>query len=209
MTNGKLHTKTEPQRYWLDTPHLFFFTSSIILLSVLNFSGGAVEIRRPVILLAGSLFSLLNFGRNSSVSVITKIILLYTIEMFFNQLSGRFVHVGSFSVRLSLIALVPLVVSFICSRFGQSRDAPVDSNDLLKSWAFVFAAVSLHMLFLFILLKNIYGYGYDHNVSVLANMCLYFLVFVFTWGQLEQTNFRRITALIFVIVFIVIMVKGT
>jgi len=201
-------SRSNIQPHWLLIPQVLFFITAIVLLAVLSFSGNAVEIRRPVILLAGSVFALFNFGRNNSLSIIAKIILLYIIEMFFKQLSGRSVHIGSFSVHLSLTALVPLAVSFICSKACQKQPVTFDKSDLLKSWAFVFAIVSLHLLFLLILLKNIYGYGYDRNLSVLANMCLYFLVFIFTWGQLDKTSFRRVTALIYTLFFIVIMVRG-
>lgn len=202
MTWGKSLTKN-----LLFIPQVVFFMTAIVLLSALNLSGHAVEIKRPVILLAACLLALFSFKNNESFSVIAKIILLYIISMLFGQLSGRFVHIGSFSLHLSLIALLPLTVSFICS-LVRSQDRPFDSSDLFKSWVVVFAAIILHMLFLFILLKNIYGYGYDHNLPVLANMSLYFLVFIFIWGQLDKKGFRRIAALIFIAFFILIIARG-
>lgn len=208
MTSGELHTKTDDRSCRLDTPQLFLFTSSIIILSVLNFSHSSVEIKRPVVLLAASVFSLFNFEKSSKFSVITKIILLYIIEMFFNQLSGSFVHIRSLSINLSSVAMAPLAVSFICSRFRKSQLVSADTTDLFKSWAVVFAGIILHMLFLFLLLSNIYGYGCDHNFVVLANMCLYSLVFVFSWQQLENICLRRITAIVSVVFFVVTMVGG-
>ncbi len=195
------------QTYWLFIPQVLFFITAMVLLAALTFSNNVVEIKRPVILLAGSVFALFNFEGCNRYSVIIKIILLYIIEMLFNQLSGRLVHIGPFSVHLSLIALVPLAVSFICSRVGQSQPATLDTKNLLKSWAIVFAIVIVHMLLLFIPLKSIYGYGCEHNLSILANMCLYFLVFIFVWRQLDKTSFRRITALILTAFFVVIMVR--
>lgn len=208
MTDGKLHIKTETQRCWLDMPQLFFFTSAIILLSALNLFRSSVEIKRPAILLAASILALFNFEKSREISVIAKIILLYIIEMFFNQLSGRVFHIRSFSIHLSLIAMIPLAGSFVFSKFQKSKLSSLETNDLLKSWAVVFAVIVLHMLFLFLLLKKIYGYGYDHNFGVLANMCLYFLVFVFSWEQLKSICLRRIAAIVLTVFFIVIMVKG-
>ncbi len=208
MTSDELHTKPDDRRYWLDTPQLFLFTSSIILLSVLNFSHSSVEIKSPVVLLAASVFTLFNFEKSSRFSVITKTILLYIIEMFFNQLSGSFVHIRSLSINLSSVAMVPLAVSFICSRFRKSQLASADTTDLLKSWAVVFAGIILHMLFLILLLSSIYGYGCDHNFAVLANMCLYSLVFVFSWQQLENTCLRRITSIVSAVFFVVTMIRG-
>jgi len=208
MTCGELHIKTDDQRHRLSMPQLLLFTSAIMLLSVLNYSHGSVEIKKPVILLAASVFSLFNFEKSNRFSVIAKIILLYTIEMFFNQLSGRVFHIQSFSIHLSLTAMVPLAASFVLSKFQKSKLSSLKTNDLLKSWAIVFAVIVLHMLLLFLLLKQIYGYGYDHNFGVLANMCLYFLVFVFSWEQLESICLRRITAMVSTVFFIVIIVKG-
>ena len=203
MTGSKLLP-----RYRLYMPQLLFFTSTIILLLALNFSRNSVEIKRPAILLAGSILALFNFEKSSRFSVITKIILLYIIEMLFNQLSIRVFHIRSYSIHLSLIAMVPLAVSFLCFKFQKSQIITSDTNDLFKSWAAIFIVIALHMLFLLLLLSKIYGYGYDHNLGVLANMCLYFLVFVFSWEQLESICLRRITVMVLTIFFVVIMAKG-
>lgn len=208
MTVGKLHTKTDALKCRVYMPQLFFFTSAIILLSALNFPRSSVEIKRPVILLAAFFIALFNFKKSSRFSVISKIILLYIIEMFFNQLSGRFVHIGSFSIHLSLIVMAPMAVSFICFRLQRTQIVSVDTNNLFKSWAVVFTVIILHMLFLFLLLSNIYGYGCEHNFAVLANMCLYFLVFILSWEQLEDICLRRITAIVSAVFFVVIMVRG-
>ncbi len=184
------------------------FTSAIILLSILNLSGNSVEIKRPVILLIGSVFALFNSKKNDKLSIIAKIILLYIIEMFFDQLSRKLVHIGTFSIHLSLLTLIPMAVSFICSRFHQSPLAFIDTGNLHKSCITVFVVIFLHMLFLFLLLKNIYCYGYERDLGILANMCLYSLVLVFTWQQLNQTSFHKIAATIFTFFFIVIIVRG-
>jgi hypothetical protein len=208
MTCGELHIKTNDQRHRLIMPQLLLFTSAIMLLSVLNYSHGSVEIKRPVILLAASVFALIDFKKIKEFSVIAKIILLYIIEMFFNRMSGRVFHIQSFTIHLSLTAMLPLAVSFVFCKFQKLKALSIETNDLLKSWAVIFAIIVLHMLFLFPLLKNTYGYGYAHNFGVLANMCLYFLVFVFSWDQLKSIYFRRITAMVLTVLFLAIVVKG-
>ena len=208
MTGSELYTRTDIRRYWLYIPQFLFFTSAIVLLSVLNLSSNSVEIKRPAILLAGSVFALFNFKKYSRISFIAKMILLYIIEIFFNQLSGRVFHIQSFSVHLSLVAIVPLAISFMGYKFQKANVSSTERTDLLKSWAAIFIVIVLHMLFLFPLLRNIYGYGYEHNFAVFANMCLYFLVFVFSWEQLKNICLRRIAAIIFTIFFILVMVKG-
>lgn len=208
MTGSNRYAKSDIRRCWLYIPQLFFCTSAIILLSALNLSGYSIEIKRPGILLVASIFVLFNFEKSNRLSIVAKIILLYIIEMFFNQLSGRFFHIRSFSIHLSLFAIAPLMASFIYSIFSKPNFEIFTADKLAKSWMVVFAILVLHMVFLFILLKNIYGYGYDRTFAVFANMCLYFLVFIFIWKPLEQIKFRRITAIIFATFFVVIMIKG-
>ncbi len=209
MNAERQHIKTgENKEKWLGLTQLILFVSAIIVLSVLNLFYISVEIRRPIILMTASIFVLFNFKKIREILIVQKIVLLYIIEMFFSQLSGRFVHIRSVSIDMSLLAMAPLAVSFICSKFRKSQPISAEASDLLKSWGIVFAGMILHMLFLFLLLKNIYGYGYDHNFAVLANMCLYFLVFFFSWQQLEDIYLRSITAMVLVVFFIIIMANG-
>ena len=208
MTGNEGRTRTGIRWRWLYVLQLAFFVFAISSLSVWNFFCHSVEIKRPVILLAASIFALFSFEKGGRFSVIAKIVLIYIIEMFFNQLSGRLVHLRSLSIQLPLIVMAPLVFSFICFRFRESQHTSVDTNDLFKSWGVVFAGIILHLLFLFLLLSKIYGYGYDHNFAILANMCLYFLVFIVSWEPLENICLRRMTAVIFTVFFSIIMVRG-
>jgi hypothetical protein len=208
MTAAQLHIKTGAQRHWLDISGLFFFASAIILLSVLNFFHSLIEIKRPAILLTASIFALIRFKESKAFSILQKIILLYMIGMLFNQLSEGFVHIRSFSIHLSLIAMMPLAASFICFQFQKLKRSSIETNDLLTSWTVVFGIIILHMLFLFLLLKNIYGYGYERYFDVLANLCLYFLTFIFTWEQIDNIYIHRITAINFIVFFMLIMIKG-
>lgn len=207
MTHSELLMKTGIQRHWLKTPQLLFFAFVIILLSVSNFYISSIEIKRPAILLVCSLFTLFNFSDNR-LATISKITLLYIIEMFFNQISEKVFHVGTFSIHLSLMVLVPLAISFVLYKFKKTNTIFTATTDILLSWGIIFIVIILHMLFLFVLLKIIYGYGYDHNFAILANICLYFLVFIFSWQQLENIGLRRITSLIFTIFFLVKTIKG-
>jgi hypothetical protein len=185
---------------------LTLFVSAVFALSILSFFHPGIEIRRPAVFLAASLLALFKFKDSNSFSILQKIILLYMIGILFNQLDESFVRLRSFSIHLSLIAMIPLAISFICFKF-QNRLSATTSN-LLTSWAVVFAIIMLHLLFLFLPLKNIYGYGYEHYFDVLANLCLYFLVFIFAWEQLDNLYIHRFTAISFIVFFMLIMIKG-
>jgi hypothetical protein len=104
--------------------------------------------------------------------------------------------------------MAALAVSVMFCKFQKPNTCSAETADLLRSWAIVFAVIILHMLLLFVPLKDIYGFGYDHNFDVIANMCLYFLVFIFSWEQLENIRLRRITAMTSAVCFIVIIVRG-
>ena len=206
MTN-KLHIKTVIQKYLLSILQIGFFALTAVLAAIMNLFSSTIEIKRPAILLTGSIFSLLCFKANENLAVISKIILLYIIEMLFNQVAGRFIRIGSFSISLSMAAIVPLAISFICHKF-QETNLTFKTCDLFKGWTAACAMITLHMLLLYVLLRSIYGYGYNHNFATAANLCLYFLVFLFSQKQLEQTNIRMITATIFIIMFVIKIVRG-
>ena len=204
MTVCSLHTESNKQ--WLKITQFALFTSVLIALSVLSFAYGTVEIRRPLILLAASVFALFNFKKSSQCSLIQRIALLYIIEMLFAKLSQQFVHIGSFQISLALIILVPLSVAFVCNRLNKGKALTIETKDILKSWGAVFAIIVFHMLILFLLLKNFYGYGYEHSPNVLANMCLCFLVFLFSWRQLENLRLRQCVAAIITILVLAIAI---
>jgi len=187
---------------------LLFFTSAIITLSIMNIYHGTIEIKRPVILIAALLFAFLSHQKSCRLPVISKMIILYIIEMSFNQLTERYLRVQSISIRLSLIVIVPIAVSYVFFIFQNPRCLSLITNILFTSWSFVFAGIILQMLFLWMLLSSIYGYGYGHDYAVLANMCLYFLVFIFSWQQLENIYLNKIVGSVLAVFIIIMTVRG-
>ena len=85
--------------------------------------------------------------------------------MLFYQLSQQFVHVQSscinISVSLAFIVLIPLSVALIFRKLYAGKTFAAETNDILNSWGLVFVIMASHMLLLFLLLKNYYGYGYE------------------------------------------------
>ena len=133
--------------------------------------------------------------------------------MQFNQLSQQFIHIrvrhSNITVSLGLIALVPLGAAFLFGKLQAGKIVNKEATDLLRSWAGISAIIASHMLLLFLLLRNFYGYGYERNFGVLATMCLYFVVFIFSWEQLEDKHLHRITAIVSAAFFAaMILIKG-
>jgi hypothetical protein len=209
MTAEEQYIKTGgEEKHWLKITQLVLFVSAIVMLLALSFFYRTVAIGRPGILMAASIFAIFNFKNIKEISIVQKTALLYIVEMFFNQISGKFIHIQSFSISLSFVVLIPLAFSCMCQELRSTKTLPVEKNGMLMSWAVVFVIITVHMLILFFLLKGIYGYGYERDFNVLANMCLYFLVFVFLWNQLQGFCFRRMTAIVLTVFFIVIMIEG-
>ena len=191
---------------------LVIFLLAILMLVGMNISQTHIMIQRPFILLFGLAYVLFDCKKNRAFLVIEQVILLYMIEFLFKQLSERFFHFGVFSIQQSLLVMILLSISFMYTKIQRHRFTSTDSTEygyLLRSWGGIFGVILVHMLFLFTLLKSKYGYGYEYNISVLANMCMYFLVFIFTWEKLENVGLRRITAIILAVFLIVILARGS
>ncbi|MCX5637288.1 MAG: hypothetical protein NTX52_06300 [Planctomycetota bacterium] len=47
------------------------------------------------------------------------------------------------------------------------------------------------MALLRLALSRFYGYGYERDLSVLGNLCLYFLVFILLWESFKRPRFRQ------------------
>lgn len=176
---------------------------AILLLPVLTSLYSSGRIDQPAILLIGAGFVLIN-STNHQIRTIQKFILLYIALMFFNQLANSHILVNSFAINSALIALIPLALSYCLMQV--SPHAGLTSNkDVLRSWLTGFAVIIVHMLVLWLLFNRFYGFGYENNFAVLANLCLYFLGFVFLWNQLDAFYISRFIAIFFMVYFIVLI----
>jgi len=187
--------------------HLFF-AASIIASTVLCFFVSRIRVEKAFILLLGSVFVLFNVKKSQKIILLQKITLLYLIGVLFNQLSLQFTQISSgrtnITVPLSLIILVPLAVGFALKKIN--RPNLVDTDDLLAIWVVLFAVIILHIVILFLLLKRFYGYGFERNFAVLGGLFLYFLVFLFSWLQLENACMRQFMTLVLAILFTALII---
>ena len=193
--------------YWEVIAHLIFATA-IIVSNVLCFFMSRIRFENVFVLLLGSVFVLLNFKKSQKIVLLQKITLLYLIGVLFNELSLQFMQVPlgprSITVPLSLIILVPLTIGFALKKINRLN--LVDTYDLLPSWIVLFAVIIVHMAILFLLLKRFYGYGFEHNFAVFGGLCLYFLVFLFSWLQLENVRMRQFVTLVLAILFMALII---
>ncbi|MBC8482088.1 MAG: hypothetical protein H8D47_05425 [Planctomycetes bacterium] len=189
-----------------------FFLTGLVASAVLCLLYGNTEAKQPLVLIAACVFALIDFDKNPKLTLLQKIILVYLIELQFNITSQQFTQFGSGSssiiISLAFIALLPFAAAFAFGLPASNMSISDDFNQLLKGFGGVFLITSLHMIFLFLLLKSFYKYGYEHNSSVIANICLYFAVFIFCWIQLKTKITRRFTAAISTLFWIIIFAKG-
>ena len=191
-----------------------FSLMAVMVSSFATFFTRPVPIERPLILLLGLFLGLLNFKKLWSLVLLQKIILLYLICILFNQLSLQFVRIplgqASLTFPASFGALILLLAGFALIKAAQI-DSLIAARDrvLFPGWAACFGLIVLHMLLLILMLRKFYGYGYEHNLKVIKSLYLYFLVFLFSWRQLDSVRFRQIMAAVFAALYIcLIIVKG-
>ena len=173
-----------------------------------------IPIENPIILLLASLFILVPFKSKLSIKTLQKIIGFYLFAVLVNESSSQYfrnhflpldIDVSCSTVILSLCAM-----GFLVGRV-KSTGAPRSSERtyILYSWLLVMVIIVVHMILLSLMLKNFYGYGCERNLSVLGNLCLYFLLFIFLWEKLDKLRFRQGIGLILaVFYFALIVVKG-
>lgn len=197
--------------YWQLAGHLLF-VFALIAASVCCSYSRPVPIEKPLILLAGSIFASFNFKKLPNICLLQKITLLYLVGMLFNQLSQQFTQISlcqaSITIPISLIVLPLLAIGYVFRKINDTNTLIRHTNNLLSGWAVTFAVIIVHMIILSVFLKKFYGYGFEHNTGVLGSMCLYFLVFLFSWYQFENIRLRQITAAVLMILFLVLTVEN-
>lgn len=198
-------------RIWFRIAGYVCSLAGIIGVTVVCMLRGTVEIERPIVLLCGAVFILVNFRRSTSVSQLQKVVLLYLVSISFNLANLQFVKMDFGDIKLSfsstLLPLAFLGVGYLINRISNAkRDNSKNSVFFPRSILASFVLILIHMLVLFLLLKRFYGYGYEHDVAVLGSLALYVLVSVFCWTIFDNIRFRQILALIFVVFYLLQMI---
>jgi hypothetical protein len=159
-----------------------------------------IPVENAVILLAASLFMLAPLG-SERLKMLQKITGFYLVSVCLNELASRhfraFFLPAGMSVSYTAVVLLLCAIGCLVDRIyspGRLRD--LESRNILYGWLLVLAIAVVHILVLAPLLNKFYGYGYERDLSVLGNVCLYFLLFIFLWAKLGEIRFRQITGLV-------------
>ena len=181
----------------------FAFLLYVAVLSCLAlncYTHASIDIQHPLVLCIACLLAIPRFLNTPKIVILQKIILLYCLSILFNQAALRFFRlqwgVLHLEISYAFILLLPLMAQYLIKHSHLSQDNPSQVSSLNRCWALLVTLLCIHILLLFAILKSIYGYGYEHSPAVLASLCLYFLVYLFTWETLTYRWHTRITALI-------------
>jgi len=169
-------------------------------------------IQKPLILLAGSLIAIIPF-RNDNIITLQRIIIFYLFSIIVNQIISQYFSFTILSINISYSTIILLLctIGFLLGKINSitTETAQEDKNtNIISGWIITFAILIIHMIFLSIILKKVYGYGYEHNLLALGNICLYFLLFLTLWQKLKELRFRQVFSLVLNIFFIIYIVKN-
>lgn len=171
-----------------------------------------VLITYPVVLLIASLFTLVPFKSATSIKTLQKIIVFYLVSSIVNELSSQYFKIPflpfDMSMSCSTIVLSLCTVGYFVGKAisGQTDESMVGTG-ILCSWALAMTIIMGHMVLLSLLLSSFYGYGYERDLVVLGNLCLYFLLFILLWKRLDVRSFRQGMGLILTLFFSVVIVS--
>jgi len=189
---------------------IFLFFAALIVSMILMGTVPAIQIKRPWVLLVASLLGMLSIKRNSTF-LLQRIILAYFICMFLSQLAmEKFVIFGNdirFVIPKSLIPFLLYAACFVIHSMKVSIKVKLKRNfNWYLLWVLAISIILLHMIFLWIFLKSVYGFGYENNINTLNNVLLYCLCFIFTWDVIHdpvtcRLSFACISMLLSIIVF--------
>ncbi len=182
-------------------------TAVIITCHVNYCSTSMLTIEHPLILVFGSIFTIVPF-RSENFLILQKVIIFYLFAVLVNQTTDSYFTLSSLSIDASVS--YSAVTLFLCTT-GYLLDKlyPVGSksinrqNNILRAWSIAFIVIILHMAFLALLLHKFYGYGYGHNLYTIGNLVLYLLLFIVLWERLGSIRFRMCTGMTLMVFYLI------
>lgn len=176
------------------------------------YSKSPTRIERPALLALAALFVMPAF-KSELLILLQKLTAFYLLCVPVSELSGHYFEIPfsgiNIKVSYSIMILLPCATGYLIARISP-RDVSRagERGGLLSGWVLAFVFIAAHMIVLWAFLKMFYGYGYQHDLSVLGGLCQYLLLFVFLNERLSNLRFRRCVGLLLAICFAVIRMKA-
>ncbi len=170
---------------------------------------GSIPVENSVVLLVSSMFLVFRF-RRAEVVMVQRIIGLYLIGVFVNQLSLEYVSLSLFGCNLTIsYGLICGLIIFFGYLVNRPRNEVVkeqsSSVGIKSGLVLAFGIICGHMFVLWLLLNRYYGYGYERDAGVLGSLSLSIFLFVFLWRQLGELRFRQLIGMILTLSSIVVL----
>lgn len=215
MEQAVAHSEKRLGLRWVAGTLSFFFpVLAMVAACCISLLGErTVPIEKPPILVFAAVLMLIPF-RSESAGTLLRIVGLYMVGVVVNESSAvsfQIVYLlPGVSISWSTIILLLCAIGYLCGRMGSIEAEPkVDRTGLSHGWVVVLAVMILHMILLSAMLGRFYGYGYDRNLTVLGNLCLYFLLFITLCEKLGQVAFRQIMGFVFAVFYLAVTImKG-
>ncbi len=171
-----------------------------------------ISITNPAVLVLASLFVLAPFKSLTSTKVLQKIIAFYLVSVVVSELSSQYFKIPflpfDMSTSCSTIVLSLLAAGYFFGRANlHQRAESIAGTGILHGWVLALVVIVVHMVLLGLMLRRFYGYGYERDLAVLGNLCLYFLLFVFLWNRLGACRFRQAVGLILMLFYSCVILK--
>ena len=169
-----------------------------------------IPIETPAVLVLGAVFILAPF-KSEATTTLQKITAFYLISVPVNELSSQYhlLSLSSVDVNVSYSAAILLLCAMgylSAMKKPNSAVRNAGGSNIIHAWAFALVVIIVHMAMLSLILKEFYGFGYEHNLSVLGNLALFFLLFIVLWKNLDGLRFRQCVGLILTIFYLVVTV---
>jgi hypothetical protein len=131
----------------------------------------------------------------------------YLVSTVVSQLSSQYFPLSFLSVDISVsystvVLLLCAVGHFLGKVNSTDTHRGIGRANIIYGWVLALTIIVAHMVLLSLILNKFYGYGYERNLNVLGNLCLYFLLFIVLWEKLSSLLFRQGVGLILTVFYL-------
>jgi len=171
-----------------------------------------IPIAKPVVFVLAS-FSILVPFKSTSANTLQKVVVFYLVGVLVNELVPQYFPTPlpfmRINVSYSTVVLFLCAIGYFAGRVNSTNTMQsTDRTNILRGWILALAILIIHMAALGFALYKFYGYGYERNLSVVGNLCLYFLLFLLLWDKLDKLRFRQCLGLILGVYYLTVTVAN-
>jgi uncharacterized membrane protein len=137
--------------------------------------------------------------------------LFYLVSVPVNELSSQYFQISFLPVNIrasySTVVLLLCSIGYLVGRVNSTNRLKSDRRtNILYGWVLALVIIIIHMVLLTLILSRFYDFGYERNFSTLGNLCLYFLLFIVLWENLNKVRFRQGIGLILAVFYLAVII---